>query len=150
MTVSTLTLTVRCQTVRWGAEKEKDVRITFFILNGLIHDVLSSKKMKPITLQFYDYSQMFNSINLKEAISDIYNTGVNDDNLALIYRANEEVHMAVKTANGLSERQVVRNSVLQGDKWGSILASVLVDKIGQECMEAGLSYLYKNFCQLGF
>ena len=57
--------------------------------------------MNPITLQFYDYSQIFDSINLKEAISDIYNTGVNDDNLALIYRANEEVHMAVKTANRL-------------------------------------------------
>ena len=71
--------------------------------------------MKPILLQFYNYSQMFDSINLKEAISDIYDTGVNDD--------NEEVHMAVKTANGLSERQLVKNCVLQGDKWGSILAS---------------------------
>ena len=133
-----------------GGRKRKGCKNNIFILNGLIHDVLSSKKMKPITLQFYDYSQMFDSINLKEAISDIYNTGVNDDNLALIYRANEEVHMAVKTANGLSERQVVRNSVLQGDKWGSILASVQVDKIGQECMEAGLSYLYKNILPVGF
>ena len=67
--------------------------------------------MKPILLQFYDYSQIFVSIDLKEAISDIYDTGVDEYNLALLYRGNEEIHMAVKTANGLSER----NCVLQGD-----------------------------------
>ena len=39
------------------------------------------------------------------------------------------IHMAVKTANRLSERQVVKNCVLQVDKWGSILASVQEDKM---------------------
>ena len=120
-----------------GGRKRKGCKNNIFILNGLIHEVLSSKKMKPILLQFYDYSQMFDSIDLKEAISDIYDTGVDDDNLALLYRGNEEIHMAVKTANGLSERQIIRNCVLQGDTFGSILASVQVDKIGQECMEEG-------------
>jgi hypothetical protein len=100
--------------------------------------------MKPILFKFYDYSQMFDSIDLKEAISDIYDTGVDDDNLALLYRGNEEIHMAVKTANGLSERQIVRNCVLQEDAFGSILASVQVDKIGQECMEEGYSYLWES------
>ena len=93
---------------------------------------------------------MFDSIDLKEAISDIFDTGVDDDNLALIFKANDEVHMAVKTANGLSDRQVVRNCVLQGDTFGSILASVQVDKIGKECIEEGYFYLYKNILPVGF
>jgi hypothetical protein len=46
--------------------------------------------MKPILLQIYDYKQMFDSINLEEAISDIYDYGLKDDNLALIYKANEK------------------------------------------------------------
>ena len=133
-----------------GGRKRKGCKNNIFILNGLIHEVLSSKKMKPILLQFYDYSQMFDSIDLKEAISDIYDTGVDDDNLALLYRGNEEIHMAVKTANGLSERQIVRDCVLQGDTFGSILASVQLDKIGQECMEEGYFYLYKNTLPVGF
>ena len=43
---------------------------------------------------------MLDSINLEDAISDNFDSGLNDDNLALIYLANNEVNMAVKTANG--------------------------------------------------
>ena len=67
---------------------------------------------------------MFDSINLMEAISDIYDAGLRNDNLALIFKANEEINMAVKTPGGLTERQVLRNCVLQGDTFGSILASI--------------------------
>ena len=61
-----------------------------------------------ILLQFYDHSQVFDSINLKEAISDLYNTGVNDDNLALIQKTHEKIYMAVKSSYGLSDRQIIR------------------------------------------
>ena len=62
---------------------------------------------------------MFDSIDLKEAISDIFNVGVKDDNLVLLYKANSEIFMAIKTQNGLTERQVLREIVLQGDTGGS-------------------------------
>ena len=52
--------------------------------------------------------------------------------------------MAVNTPSGLTERQPIKNSVLQGDTWGSLLASVQVDTIGQECEESGYGYLYKD------
>ena len=120
------------------------------ILYAIIHDVLKSKKMKSVLYQFYDYSQMFDAINLQEAISDIYDTGVDDENMVLLYDANKEINMAVKTANGLTERQLITDTVLQGDTWGSMLASVQVDKIGQDCMAAGYSYLYKNILPVGF
>ena len=106
--------------------------------------------MKSVLYQFYDYSQMFDAINLQEAISDIYDTGVDDENMVLLYDANKEINMAVKTANGLTERQLITDTVLQGDTWGSILASVQVDKIGQDCTAAGYSYLYKNILPVGF
>ena len=127
-----------------GGRKKKGCKNNIFILNGLIHDVLKSKKMKPILLQFYDYSQMFDSINLQSAICDIYDTGVDDDQLVLLYKSNQEINMAVKTANGMSDRQIVKDIVLQGDTFGSILASVQVDNIGKDCMDAGHYYLYKN------
>ena len=133
-----------------GGRKRKGCKNNIFILNGLIHDVLSSKKMKPILLQFYDFQQMFDSINLKEAISDLYSTGVNDDNLELIYKANDKIHMAVKTDYGLTDRQIISNSVLQGDTWGSILAAVQVDKMGQDCIKENHFYLYKSILPVGF
>ena len=106
--------------------------------------------MNPVTFQFYDYSQMFDSMNLQSAISDIYDNGVDDDQLALLYGSNKEISMAVKTPAGLSERQTVTDIVLQGDTFGSILASIQVDKIGTDCMDAGHYYLYKNILPVGF
>ena len=140
----------RMSDCQMGGRKRKGCKNNIFILNAIIHDVLKSKKMKPVLLQFYDYSQMFDSINLEEAISDIYDTGVDDDNMVLLYKANQSINMAVKTPNGLSDRQTVNDLVLQGDTFGSILASVQVDRIGQECMAEGHFYLYKNVLPVGF
>ena len=92
---------------------------------------------------------MFDSIDLKEAISDIYEAGLQDDNLSLLYQANKEIFMAVNTPTGLSERQTLENIVLQGDTFGSILASVQVDSIGQECAAAGYGYSYMDSLSVG-
>ena len=56
--------------------------------------------------------------------------------------------MAVNTPSGLSQRQVIKNSVLQGETWGSILASVQVDTIGKECDMSGYGYMYKDSLQV--
>ena len=97
-----------------GARKRKGCKNNIFILNGIIHEVLKSKKMKPVLFQVYDYAQMFDSIDLELAINDIYDTGVNDDTLVLLHKANRDIQMAVKTPTGLTERQEVTNIVLQG------------------------------------
>ena len=90
----------------------------------------------------------FDSIDLKEANSDIFDVGVQDDSLALLYNANEEIQMSVKNSIGLIERQAVNDIVLQGDAWGSILASVQVDSICKEVVEAGLGYQYKDSLEI--
>ena len=79
-----------------------------------------------------------------QAISDIYDVGLNDDNLSLIYQANNDIRMAVNTPDGLSERQSLQDVVLQGDTWGSILASVQVDSIGKEVVNSGYGYKYMD------
>ena len=133
-----------------GGRKKKSCKNNIFIINGLIHDVLKSKKMKPILLQIYDYSQMFDSIDLQQALADLYDVGVKDDTLALLHEANKNIRMAVKTPSGLTERQVIQNCLLQGDKWGSILASNQVDTIGKECVSEVYTYLYKEILPIGF
>ena len=127
-----------------GARKKKGCRNNIFIVNGIIHDVMSSKSKEPVLLQIYDYKQMFDAINLREAICDIYDVGVNDDQLSLLYNANNNVKMAVSTSSGLSERHSIQDVVLQGDTFGSILASVQVDAIAKEVEKSGVGYKYKN------
>ena len=84
-----------------------------------------------MVLQIYDYAQMFDLINLKKAVSDIYDAGLKEHNIVLIREANKEVNMAVNTPSGPSERQIIKNNVLQGDTWGSLMASVCLRNILQ-------------------
>ena len=127
-----------------GARKGKGCKSNIWIINGIIHETLQDKKTKPIMLQIYDYCQMFDSINLQEAVSDIFDYGLDDEELSLIYKANEKIYMAVKTQGGLTERKVIKNSVLQGDTFGSLLASVQVDTIARDVEKAGIGYEYKG------
>ena len=80
---------------------------------------------------------MFDSIDLRQAISDVFEAGLKDDILALVYEANKEVFMAVRIPEGLTDIQKLENIVLQGDTWSSLLASVQVDLIGKDCAESG-------------
>ena len=86
-----------------GGRKRKSSKNNIFIINGIIHEVLKSRSSKPVLLQIYDYAQMFDAMNLRKALSDIYDTGLTDDNLILVQKANEEISMAVNTPSGLSD-----------------------------------------------
>ena len=119
-----------------GARKNRGCRNNLLVINGIIHEVLSKKKNNSVLLQIYDYRQMFDAIGLEEAISDAFDVGMDDDNLSLIYKANKEILMAVNTPSGLTEREILTNVVLQGDTWGSLLASIQVQGC-PPCIPAG-------------
>ena len=87
---------------------------------------------------------MFDSVDLRQAISDVYQVGMKDDDLKILYEANKEIFMAVNTPYGETDRETIANSVLQGDTWSSLLASVQVDSIGQECENLEYGYKYKE------
>ena len=53
-------------------------------------------------MQIFDYKQMFDSMVLQETISDLFDSGINDDNLILLYEANRNVKVRVKTPSELS------------------------------------------------
>ena len=93
----------------------------------------------------YDYRQCFDSLWMKECLSDIYNSGVKDDKLALLYNVNNHVKIAVKTPVGKTTRRDIYNLISQGDVFGPILCGNLVDTFGKECLEQGkYNYIYKG------
>ena len=127
-----------------GARKHKNIRNHLFVINGIINDVLA-RNIEGIDVQILDYRQCFDSMWLEEAINDLWEAGITDDNLALIYKSNESVNMGVKTPFGMTDRKTVERIVMQGETFGPLCCSVQVDSFGKECMkEKKHLYNYKN------
>ena len=128
-----------------GGRKGKNVRNHVWVLNGIINDVLSRKQNHPIDIQVFDYKQCFDSLWMKECISDIYASGVKDDKLALLFNINNHVKIAVRTPAGKTNRKDLFNVITQGDVFAPILCSNQVDIFGKECLEQNkYNFSYKG------
>ena len=117
-----------------GARRGKGVRNHLFIVHGVINEVIQDKS-KSLDIGILDYRQCFDSMWLEDTINDLYEAGITDDKLALIYKSNETNKVAVKTPSGMTERIEMKNLVLQGEIFGPLECSVSVDKFGKECLE---------------
>jgi hypothetical protein len=95
-----------------------NVRNHIWVLNGIINDGLSTKKKTPIDIQIFDYRQCFDSLWLSECLNDMYDSGVRNDKLALLFNINTHVKVAVKTPVGKTRRGSIYNVITQGDVFG--------------------------------
>ena len=114
-----------------------------WVINGIIHDQVSSVKKIPVVIQQYDYRQMFDGMDNSEACGDLFDYGVNDDHLALIHEANKEVVINVKTPYGTSENYKLTQRIMQGDTWASAMASTQVDSFGKQMLEEEPSFIFR-------
>ena len=82
-----------------GAMKNKNIRNHLFILYGIINSVIQGEE-KCIDIQIYDVKQCFDALWLEDCMLDLHSAtpqSQHNDRLALIYKANEENKVAVKT-----------------------------------------------------
>ena len=82
-------------------------------------------------------------MKLEEAISDLFDSGMKDDTLSLLYDSNRNIKVKVKTSSGLTAENKFPKLVLQGDPWGPLMASNQVDTFGKQLLEEEPEYLYK-------
>ena len=132
-----------------GARKGKNIRNHIWVLNSIMHDVFSSIQKKTIDLQVLDFKQCFDALWLEECLNDMFEGGIEDNMLPLIYEAGRNVNIAVKTASGISSRKDIDKIVMQGDVFGSLMCSKTVDTVGKECLENKKHlYLYKEIVEV--
>ena len=117
-----------------GARKGKNIRNHIFILNGIINEV-NNNKNRAIDVVILDYKQCFDGMWLQDSLNDLYDAGVKDRNLAIIYEANRKNKVAVKTPNDITDRIEIENLVMQGETLAPLECSVSVDSFGKECQE---------------
>ena len=101
-------------------------------MNGIINEAVKLKKNIDITI--LDYRQCFDSMWLEETVNDLFETGLQNDNLNIIYKLNGTNKVAVVTPHGLTERVEINKIVMQGENLAPLECSVQVDTFGKECM----------------
>ena len=71
--------------------------------------------------------------------------GVKNDKLAMIYEGNKTNEVAVNTPVGQTTRMTVNRIVTQGGPLGPRLCSTQVDSLGKECLNTGENvYMYRG------
>ena len=76
---------------------------------------------------------------------DLFEAGLDNDKLALLYLENQHARIAVKTPEGKSDRVSISNIIMQGTVWGSLMCTTSMDKLGQLVYKnKDLIYKYKG------
>ena len=116
-----------------GGRKRKNIRNHLFVVYGIINEAIKDKTN--VDIEILDYKQCFDSMWLEETLNDLFEAGLQNDNLNVINKLNEKNKVSVKTPHGLTERVIIEKVVMQGENLAPLECSVQVDTFGKECME---------------
>ena len=127
-----------------GARKEKNCRNHSFIVNGVLH-AQKQRNLQPIDILIYDVAKCFDEEWPADTINVLYDLGVKNDNLCLLYEGTKKSKLAINTVFGQPERFEVDNLIAQGSSWDPLMTSAFVDTIGNDAQETGQNCLiYKD------
>ena len=127
-----------------GGRTEYNVRNHLFIIYSVLNSAIRHESL-PIDIHLYDLCKCFDGLWLEECCNNLYESGITDDKLALIYEGNRTNYVAVKTPGGLTDRVVIEKIVTQGGVTGPLCCSVQTDLIGKDSLNNGeYLYMYKG------
>ena len=113
-----------------GGMRGKGVVDNLFILRGIIDHAIYLGKQLWIT--FYDIEKCFDSLWLEDCVNSLWENGIKNDLLSLIYFLNTKAQIVVKTPFGQCEPFVCSNVVRQGTVLGPVLNNCSIDKFSKE------------------
>ena len=131
-----------------GARKNRSARDNIFVLGAIINSVTKGN-CEAIQIQVMDATKCFDKLWLQACINSLYEAGIDNDTLNLLYIENKNAQVAVKINNKLSARINVKDVVMQGSVWGSIKCTATMDTMNQTAMtDKTLQYTYKGDPQI--
>ena len=127
-----------------GARTEYSIRNHLFVIYSAINSAMK-KESPPIDIHMYDLWKCFDGLWLEECCNDLFEAGVHDDKLAMIYEGNRINKMAINTPLGLTERIIVERVVTQGGVTGPVCCATQTDCIGKDSLKRKENlYMYKG------
>ena len=123
-----------------GGREGYNVRDHLFVIYSVQKSVIN-KESPPVDIHMYDLCKCFDGLWLEECCNNLYEAGITDDKLAMIYEGNKTNNVAIRTPAGLTNRVAIERIVTQGGVTGPLCCSVQTDNIGKCSIESG-NYLY--------
>ena len=128
-----------------GARKSRNIRDNIFVVNAILNSVKRDSE-NAIDCQIYDIEKCFDSLWLDEVINCLFEAGLQNDKLPLLFLENYNAEVAIKTNERMSRRVSIQNIIMQGSVWGSLCCVILMDKLGKLLYrdKPELVYYYKK------
>ena len=100
------------ESTQYGARINRSTCDNIFIINSLIDHAKYLNRTLYITL--YDYSTCFDSLWLEDCMLSLWNLGIKDEFLPLIFKINNSSRVTVRTPHGYTNPFNCNNIVKQG------------------------------------
>ena len=131
-----------------GSRRHRNIRDNLFVMNAIMNASREGTD-NACDIMVYDVEKCFDSLWLSECINDLFEAGVTNDNLCLLYYSNKSARIAVKTPSGVSKRFTINNTVMQGTVWAGLKCTTTMDKLGKQAYgDPNLLYKYKNMVDI--
>ena len=78
-----------------------------------------------------DVEKCFDSLWAQECINTLYEYGLNNDKLVLLYEETKTAYIAIKISTERTARETIRNVIMQGAVFGSIICTTVMDKLAK-------------------
>ena len=96
-----------------GGRKGRCYWENLFILYSIINSSLQ-KECKPLDITLYDLEKAFDSLDLIESCNEMFEAGVKNDKLAIIYEGNRKNEVAINTPFGQTYCILIPDILSQG------------------------------------
>ena len=127
-----------------GSRKRRNVRDNLFVLNAIMN-AAKQNKSEPVDIDVYDVHKCFDTMWLAESINDLYDNGIQNDKLSLIYLSNKCAKFAIKTSSGKTNQISIEQKVMQGRVWGGLMCTTTMDKLCKLVYDnSSLLYKYRG------
>ena len=79
-------------------------------IEGVTNSVVKGKE-EEVDIQVFDVEKCFDALWVQECMNDIFEAGLDNDKLPLLFLENQNARVAIKTSNGLSKRINIKNKL---------------------------------------
>ena len=77
----------------------------------------------PVDVQVFDIEKCFDALWTQECINDLFDAGMTNDKLPLLFLESRNAQCAVKINDERSEHVNIKNIIMQGTVWGSLFCT---------------------------